>query len=81
MRAALFERRGREPEPAQLLARRLAQRDIDHDERHVCLECAHLQRDGGCFAARQGWLPGVPRRLEPVNDILQRCDRFEEQAL
>ena len=81
LRAALFQRRGREPELAQALARRLVQRDIDHDDRRVCLECTHLQQDGGCFAARQGRIPGASRRLEPVQDILQRCDRFEEQSL
>lgn len=74
---ALFIRRGLSHEAAEQLGDRLAQRDQDRDERRCCLECAHLQGRGTCFAAMQGWLPQTSARHEPVRDLLQRCERFE----
>ena len=79
-RIALFQRRGCTAERAGELAERLALRDADMgDNRRMCIECAHLQRDGGCFAARQGWLHGTSHSLTPVQTMLQRCERFEWQ--
>ena len=78
-RLALFRRRGWGEEQATLFADRLAERDQDRDDRRACIECSNLQRDGGCFAARQGWFPGVDRRLAPVQNILQRCPGFAWQ--
>lgn len=78
-RVALFQRRGLAPERAEACADYLAQRDHDRDDRRMCVECAHLQRDGGCFAARQRRIPGVPFFLTPVPDVLQRCEQFEWQ--
>lgn len=76
-RVALFTRRGVEPQQAEHLADGLIERDADLDERRYCLECKHLQRSGGCFAASQGWVPGVDRqRFAPVRDILVRCPHF-----
>ena len=76
-RAALFQRRGLPEAEAQFLADRLALRDQEKDARMVCDECAHLQRDGGCFAAAQGWMAGVSKRHQPVRALLQRCEHFD----
>lgn len=79
-RAALFVRRGLKAQAADQTADRLALRDQEHDPRHLCLECSHLQRSGHCFAAAQGWMaPGTPKRYEPVSHILMRCEAFAWQ--
>lgn len=76
-RLGLFKRRGLLESEAETLADRLALRDQDKDDRRVCVECKHLQRDGGCFAAVQGWLAGVSKRHQPVLALLQRCEQFQ----
>ena len=79
-RVAIFVRRGMAEGSAEHLVDRLVDRDHDRDDRHrCCVECKHLQRDAGCFAARQGWLSGTSKAHTPVVDILQRCERFELQ--
>jgi hypothetical protein len=78
-RTELFQRRGLHEDQADELACALDQRDVDFDDRRICLECAHLQRDGGCFAARQGWIYGATVYLAPVQTMLQRCECFELQ--
>jgi hypothetical protein len=76
-RIGLFLRRGTVRENAAEIAETLQRRDAERDDRRMCIECAHLQRDGGCFAARQGWLPPhSSRSLTPVQDMLQRCGEF-----
>lgn len=75
-REALFRRRG-EGHDAEALAERMQARDRDRDDRRMCIECTHLQQDGGCFAARQGWLHATPRNFTPVRTLLQRCDQFD----
>lgn len=60
------------------LAERLTLRDRDGDERRLCLECRELEATGRCAAARRGAFPGVDRGLEPVQDILMRCESFNE---
>ena len=86
-RVGLFRRRGWDLHKAETYADRLAERDHERDDRHLCIECKHLQRSGGCFAATQGWLINFPakteaqqehaRRFRPVQDMLERCERFE----
>ena len=61
---------------AEALAARLAARDLDADDRRMCLECVSLERTGRCARARMGKLVGADRALEPVRDILQRCPSF-----
>lgn len=78
-RVALFVRRGLDERYADQLADRLFERDFERDDRRFCLECAHLQRSGGCFVASQGRMPGVDRRFHPVRDLLQRCNHFDWQ--
>lgn len=79
-RIAIFVRRSMARDSAERLADRLVDRDHDRDDRRCCIECKHLQRDGGCFAARQGWLSATAKSHTPVIDILQRCERFEWQT-
>ena len=86
-RVQLFQRRGWDLHKAETYADRLAERDHERDDRHLCVECVHLQRSGGCFAATQGWLINFPakteaqqehaRRFRPVQDMLERCERFD----
>lgn len=85
-RVSLFKRRGLPDARAERLAERLVARDHERDDRRACAECKHLTREHeiygrGCFAARQGWMRGVPRlRFSPCVDVLQRCERFEFQT-
>ena len=77
-RLALFTDRDLSLEEGALLAIRMLTRDLDRDDRVVCLECAHLQRRhcgnyrraGVAFRARDAQLPADFVRL------LQRCDGF-----
>lgn len=75
-RIGLFQRRGLTEIDAELLADRLADRDYQRDDRRMCIECAHLQRDGGCFAARQGWIEGAAKWMQPIKQLLLRCEMF-----
>lgn len=65
---------------AAVLADRLACRDADGDDRRVCLECASLGPRGRCSAAAAGLIEGASRRLQPVPDLLQRCEAFRLRA-
>lgn len=76
-REALFGRRGHTATEAEALAAVAQRRDRERDERRMCVECKHLQQDGGCFAARQGWLLATPANFTPVRTLLQRCDQFD----
>lgn len=76
-RQALLTRRGMGPDEAEAWADRLALRDQQRDDRRLCIECTHLQRSGGCFAAAQGWIHGATKDMTPIKDRLQRCERFE----
>ena len=73
-RTARFAKLGR-PD-ADDLAERLTLRDRDRDDRRLCLECTWLGDTGRCVAAATGRIPGVDRRLDPVQTILQRCGAF-----
>ncbi len=78
-RAGLFQRRGWLESKAEFMADRLALRDQERDDRRICLECQHIQRSGGCFIAAQGRMPNASKRMQPVTDLLQRCESFEWQ--
>jgi hypothetical protein len=58
------------------VAERLTLRDRDGDDRRMCVECTWLGDTGRCLAAATGRIPGMDRRLEPVQSILQRCGAF-----
>lgn len=78
-RIGLFQRRGLSPDDAEMLADRLNDRDMDGDDRRICLECEHMRRDGTCFAASIGKLfdsPGAGKLLPVLPRTLQRCASF-----
>lgn len=75
VREARFARLGHVAD-AEHLAERLTQRDREHDDRRLCLECTSLANNRRCELAAQGRLAGADRRLEPVPSILQRCPGF-----
>jgi hypothetical protein len=76
-RVALFMRRGINATDADDLAERLHLRDVQGDDRGMCLECERLDMRGRCQAAAAGEVLGVDRRLEPVPTVLLRCEAFE----
>lgn len=76
-RVGLFLRRGVDQQYATQLADRMHERDAEHDDRRMCLECSNLQRGGLCFAASQGRIKDVSKHWQPVRDLLMRCEGFE----
>lgn len=75
-RVQRFTERGLMLTDVDKLATRLLQRDRDCDDRRMCLECSYLGTKGRCIAAATGRLIGASRTLEPVPDLLQRCEGF-----
>lgn len=75
-RVRRFTERGLMLTEVDSLATRLLQRDRDCDDRRMCLECSYLGTKGRCIAAATGRLIGASRALEPVPDLLQRCEGF-----
>jgi hypothetical protein len=86
-RVGLFKRRGLSTGDAEALADRLARRDYQLDDRRACIECEHIQRNGGCFI---GWQQRkareergtkaefhMPTTVMPT--VLQRCPHFNFQ--
>jgi hypothetical protein len=80
-RVHLFtQRHGLDMTEAESLADGLVSRDRGMDDRRLCLECLHLQGEGGQWACgqkrRAGLLVGaVP---DQVVTLLQRCNGFDE---
>lgn len=74
-RVSLFLRRGIDATDADDLAERLHLRDLQGDERALCVECGHF-RPGRCVNHRSAGLhsPDVGRDLA---GLLQRCPGFE----
>lgn len=93
-RIGMFQRRGCTKAEAEQLADRMVQRDRDRDDRRMCIECRHVQRDRGCFVQRQGvpdadaprgtpnaFMPGTPHRnFQVLMTVLQRCNHFSFQT-
>jgi hypothetical protein len=77
-RATRFTRLGR-PD-AEHLAERLTLRDRQADDRRMCVECRELEPSRRCGAARRGAIVGADRHMEPVPDILMRCEGFRPYA-
>jgi hypothetical protein len=67
-RIGLLQRRGMPENAAERWADRLHDRDMDGDDRRICLECANFTRSRTCF-----------RRLPTSPDQLARCPGFEWQ--
>lgn len=76
-RVGLFIRRRVNATDADDLAERLHLRDVQGDDRGMCLECSRLDRRGRCLAAAAGEVLGVGKLLEPAQTILLRCEAFE----
>lgn len=74
-RVRLFRHRGLSEHAAEQLADRLAWRDYDHDDRRLCIECAHRANDRTCTAIRVGRYP-----LGTDDSLLQRCPSFNFQT-
>lgn len=78
-RVALFTDRRLPLEDAEAMAERLARRDMERDERRLCLECLHLSggEDGRrCSQWRKiGQINGAAIPAELVT-LLQRCNAF-----
>jgi len=60
---------------AEEIAERLVIRDREQDDRRACLECAELRASGRCAAA--GGFHWASPQLEPVREVLQRCEGFK----
>lgn len=66
LRQRLFESHGWDERRARAWALKLAARDLERDDRRLCVECKHLTSKWGCV---QGGAV--------VADALQRCPTFE----
>lgn len=69
LRVELMQRRGSPELHAERWADVLHQRDLDSDDRRMCVECAHLRHDWSCT-----------KRGIVVVDLLQRCEKFGWQT-
>lgn len=78
-RVGLFQRRGLSQADAETWADRLYERDLERDDRRLCLECLQLQRDGGCRAAREGRVPDLAPTFHAgsLKTTLMRCVGFD----
>jgi hypothetical protein len=65
-RVALFKRRGMSEQDAETWADRLFERDHEHDDRRICLECLNFQRSRTCA-----------KRLPTSPEQLMRCAGFD----
>jgi len=75
-RLARFTDKGLSYGDAELLADSLVNRDREGDDRRMCLECSALGSNGRCMVAARRGLSGAVRHLEPVINVLQRCEGF-----
>lgn len=81
-RLTLFKDRGLSTEEAEELAHRLTGRDLEQDDRRLCIECSHASGGAGGWRCSQ-WRPmqinspDLPGDLVKV--ILHRCVRFNER--
>lgn len=69
----VFHRRGLRSEDAEALARDVARRALDFDDRRICLECRNLQ-GVRCAVPR---LAGAGVVVTPLLRMPQRCPGFE----
>ena len=80
-RLALFTGRRLSAEAADDLAQRLTGRDLEQDDRHVCLECRYISGDverRRCGQWRKLWLGDAAMPADLVTP-LQRCAGFTSQ--
>ena len=80
-RLALFTGRGLIAEDADDLAQRLTRRDLEQDDRRVCLECRHMSGEvehRRCSQWRKLWIGEASMPADLV-DVLQRCQGFNRR--
>lgn len=78
-RVALFLRRGLDATDADDLAERLHLRDVQGDDRRLCLECRHLSGRAGEWRCNNHRQAGVARELPATLTLkLQRCPGIPE---
>lgn len=65
-RQRLFESHGWDERRARAWALKLAARDLERDDRRLCVECKHLTSKWGCRAGGS-----------VVAEVLQRCQKFD----
>ena len=68
---------GLDPASADDLAERLTLRDLEQDDRRMCIECVELADSGRCLAAARGQLRDTGRHFEPERTRLHRCPAFK----
>ncbi len=77
-RLSLFTGRGLNTDDADDLAQRLMRRDLEQDDRRVCLECRHMSGDverRRCSQWRKLWIGDASMPADLVA-TLQRCAGF-----
>ena len=80
-RLALFTGRGLNADAADDLAQRLMRRDLEQDDRRVCLECRHMSGDverRRCGQWRKLWIGDASMPADLV-ETLQRCAGFSHR--
>jgi hypothetical protein len=77
-RAASVQRHGHGEQDAEDLAERLHLRDVDGDDRVLCVECSHYRRDRCGNYRAAGLMPPDLARVTTV--MLQRCPGFAGAA-
>lgn len=77
-RIVRFQQHGLSEAAAEPLAQRLALRDSQRDERHMCLECAHLYGTPTAWRCATRASPTRAGHAIPpeLADVLQRCRAF-----
>lgn len=85
-RVSLFLRRGIDANDADDLAELMHLRDVQGDDRRLCVECRNVAGNAG--SAGSGWTCRASRKAEVGRDLpaelatgLHRCPAFEEAAL
>ena len=80
-RLGLFTGRGLSVKDADELAKRLRRRDLEQDDRRVCLECRHMSGDvqrSRCSQWRKLWIGDASMPADLVA-TLQRCAGFSHR--
>lgn len=75
-RVLLFTRRGLRQDDAEQIARDVAARNADFDDRHLCLEC-HRLSGNRCSVPN---LAGAGTVVTPFMRLPQRCPGFEAET-
>jgi hypothetical protein len=80
-RLALFTERGLSLDDAQVQADKLARRDLEHDDRRLCLECQHLSGNVEARRCSQWRKQGIGSPAIPADlaTMLKRCADFDDR--